>query len=233
MEGAVSVHRNLAWVSDNSGLILGIDLRSLKPMWVFDATDDSDIALVVDLDESDKIPYLYTACEVDKQGPGGKTFLRRINGLTGREMWNKPYPCHTVYGPPAVNGGTLATPVLGKYNSADIVVFTVARNPSLTGGIMVALDRKTGNEVWKLTMPNYSWSSPVDVYDPDGNMYLLQADSGGIIWLIDGKTGKVINKLATGSLIEASPAVYGTKMVIGTRGTRILGIEILCSKPPH
>ncbi|MGI6776548.1 MAG: PQQ-binding-like beta-propeller repeat protein [Acetivibrionales bacterium] len=94
------------------------------------------------------------------------------------------------------------------------------------GGKLIALDKKTGEEVWVLDMKNYTWSSPVDVYTKDGKSYLIQADSGCNMHLIEGKTGKIINSIFLGGIIEASPVVYGNMVVIGTRGQEIYGIRI-------
>jgi len=75
-------------------------------------------------------------------------------------------------------------------------------------------------------MNNYAWSSPVAVYDEDGNAYIIQCDSAGNMALIDGKTGTELDKVSLGTNIEATPAVYGNTVVVGTRGQKIYGITI-------
>jgi hypothetical protein len=54
-------------------------------------------------------------------------------------------------------------------------------------------------------------------------------DSIGNIFLLEGVTGQLISSISTtekDSPIEASPAVFGNTLVIGTRGQRIFGIQL-------
>lgn len=92
--------------------------------------------------------------------------------------------------------------------------------------LMVALNKKTGEEIWRYEMPNYSWSSPVDIYDDKGKGYLIQGDSIGNLTLIDGKTGQVLNAINLVSNIESSPAVYNNILVVATRWGKIYGVNI-------
>ena len=102
----------------------------------------------------------------------------------------------------------------------------MARTPQVRSGLLVALDKKTGKEVWKLPMARYAWSSPVAVYDAGGKGYILQGDSVGNLMLIEGSTGKVMASVDLGSNIEASPAVFDDMLVVGTRGQKIYGVRI-------
>jgi hypothetical protein len=77
-------------------------------------------------------------------------------------------------------------------------------------------------------MDKYSWSSPAVVYTADGTGYIIQADSGGNIFLFDGLSGKLLNTIApTKSNFEASPAVFGNMLILGCRGDqKIFGIRL-------
>ena len=102
----------------------------------------------------------------------------------------------------------------------------MARTPQVRSGILVALNKKTGEEVWKLPMRRYAWSSPVAVYGKDGKAYIVSGDSDGRLYLIEGRTGKVLHTVELGANIEATPAVFENMIVVGTRGQRIFGIAI-------
>jgi outer membrane protein assembly factor BamB len=91
---------------------------------------------------------------------------------------------------------------------------------------MVALDCKDGTELWRWEMPNYSWSSPVDIYDEDGSAYIIQGDSVGKLYLLDGKTGTILDSIALNANIESSPAVFENTIVVATRGGKVYGIKI-------
>jgi outer membrane protein assembly factor BamB len=78
-------------------------------------------------------------------------------------------------------------------------------------------------------MPKYTWSSPVAVYDDNGNAYIIVCEGssyGGKVYLLDGKTGTLLNTFEAEKNIEASPAVYGDMLVFGTRGMKIWGVKI-------
>ena len=46
------------------------------------------------------------------------------------------------------------------------------------------------------------------------------------MFLLDGKTGRIVSHISLGANIEASPAVFGDTIVIGTRGQEIYGVKI-------
>lgn len=178
-------------------------------------------------------PYLYMGAEIDKQQ--GKTdlcYFRKIDALTGKVVWENGYKAlYTVSGGPGwngghVNGGIYSANVLGEKNLDGMVFVAVARINQLYAGELIALDTKTGKELWKWNMHNYAWSSPTIVYDQKGDGYIMQGDSAGRMWVVDGKTGKPLTNIKLGNNLEASPAIYGDYMVVGSRGTEIHGVKI-------
>ncbi|WP_202079827.1 PQQ-binding-like beta-propeller repeat protein [Caldalkalibacillus salinus] len=221
IENAVAIYGNLAYFADNGGSVQAIDLQTFQPIWVLGPTDDTDATLTVDVEE--ETPYIYTATEVDQQGTQGDASIRKINGLTGEVVWDTHYPC---YSDPDVNGGALATNIVGKHEIGDVVIFTLARYGAFHKGLMVALDKASGEEVWRWEMPYYAWSSPVDVYTKDGEAFLLQADSRGQLSLLEGTTGVIIDQIDLGATVEASPAVFNDTLVLATRGQQIFGIQM-------
>lgn len=120
----------------------------------------------------------------------------------------------------------LATPVIGKHNLDNLVIFNLARCEGFNSGLVVALDKKTGEENWKLNLNNYSWSSPVAVYTGDGIGYIILCDSAGNMYLLEGTTGDILVKINLGANVEGSPAVFENMVVVGTRGQKIYGIKI-------
>ena len=91
---------------------------------------------------------------------------------------------------------------------------------------MVAMDKKTGKDVWRYTMKTYAWPSPVDVYDASGNGYILQSDHDGTVHLVDGKTGKALHTLKIDYYLEASPSVFGNYAVVPARSGWIYGLKL-------
>ncbi|MBB6733581.1 PQQ-binding-like beta-propeller repeat protein [Cohnella zeiphila] len=224
IENSVAAVGELAFFADNGGSLQALNLRTGKPAWALPATDDTDATIVVGAEDGK--PYLYTGTEVDKQGDRGFAILRKIDGTTGRTVWEKKYLCYTQRGDHAVNGGLLATPVLGKGAIGDRVVFTLARYGSFGGGLTIALDKRTGDEIWRQPMKHYAWSSPVDVYDKDGRAYLVQADSSGTVSLLSGATGTTLGSVSVGANIESTPAVFGNRIVVASRGGYLYGFKL-------
>ncbi len=64
------------------------------------------------------------------------------------------------------------------------------------------------------------------VYTPQGKSYIVQCDTVGNMFLLEGTTGKVLDYIGLGTNIEASPAVFGNTIVVGTRGQKIFAVNI-------
>lgn len=225
IENSAAVYKNLAYFADNGGWLQCIDLNTLRPVWIKDVTDDTDSTIVIKEEREDGA-VLYTACEVDKQGAKGVSYIRKIDALSGQLIWEKPYECYSDLGDSPINGGALATPVIGKNSLKQMVIYNLARCGGFGKGLLTALDKSSGEEIWRLELPNYSWSSPVDVYTKDGDGYLILCDSAGRMYLIDGLTGWVLDNIDLGANVEGSPAVFENMAVVGTRGQKIFGIII-------
>lgn len=224
VENSLSAYKNLIYFSDNSGVIQCVDLNTLTPKWIYDSGDDTDASLTISI-ENEK-PYIYTGNEVDIQGEKGISVLRKIDGFTGNVIWEKKYECFSIIGDNAVNGGVLATNIIGKGNIKEYVIFSLARCKSFNGGIIVALNKDTGKEIWSNELKNYMWSSPVDIYDKSGKAYLIQCDSSGNINLINGQSGILVNSINLGANIESSPAVFNNILVVASRNGTINAIKI-------
>lgn len=224
IENSLSMYKNLAYFADNGGWLQCIDINDLKPVWIRDITDDTDSTIV--LEENSEGVFLYTGCEVDKQGARGNSYIRKIDALSGNLIWEKSYICDSILGQQPNNGGILATPVVGKHKLDNIVIFNIARCEGFSSGLVVALDKTTGEEVWKIKLNNYSWSSPVSIYTEEGHGYIILCDSAGNVFLIEGTTGNILDKINLGANVEGSPAVFENMIVVGTRGQKIYGINI-------
>lgn len=119
--------------------------------------------------------------------------------------------------------GTLA---MGKNKLSDLIFVPVARTPNAGTGILAAINKHSGEVVWEKQTQVYSWSSPVAVYDTEGNGYIVFCTAGGYMYLFDGLTGRVMDSLDIGGNVEASPAVYNNTIVVGTRAQMIWGVNI-------
>ena len=147
---------------------------------------------------------------------------QKIPILTGAQMWK--YEIDAVFND-AVNGGTMATPALGFGEVSDLVFFNIAKTLNDKTGTVVALDTKTGTVAWKRDMA-FGWSSPVLVQGDDGHVYGVLGDSNGVLHLFNPATGADYSTLQLEKNIEASPAVYGNMLVVGTYAKKLYGIKL-------
>lgn len=221
IENSIAIYKNYAYFADNDRILQCLDLTTLRPVWARDVTDDTDSTIVLD-EEGDKI-FLYTGCEVDHQGKSGKAYIRKINALTGNLVWQTSFDC---FYNTSVNGGVFGTPVIGKNNIDGMIIFSIARCNGPSGGKLTAFNKSNGKKVWSLNFKNYSWSSPVDIYTSQGKAYIIYCDSAGMMYLIDPKKGKILDRVSLGANIEGSPAIYENIAVVGTRGQKIWGVRI-------
>ena len=225
---------------DNGGLLQCVDINTLQTQYAVDVKDDSDASLVIEESPENSTFYLYTANEVDKQtgteSGYGTSWHRKIDGLTGEILWENAWDASV--GSESSNGGTLATPHVGRGKINDLVIYSMTLVPvevngaTRNGGRIVAYDKATGAEVWRYEQGAGYWSSPVVIYDEQENAYLLQCDRDGFMRLHDAQTGEVLFSLDLGSRIESTPAVFGNYAVVGTRGQSGSGEsqKIVCIK---
>jgi outer membrane protein assembly factor BamB len=226
IESSPAIYKNYMYFNDNGGNMQCLDINTMKPVWIYNTEDDSDSSTVIE-DSKDGVA-LYTANEVDKRSDNGKNKyancnIRKIDALTGKLLWQKDYQCLYNY---YINGGAIATPVLGKDDISDIVIYNIAFTTSTNDGILVALNKKTGEEVWKKKLSSYSWSSPVDFKSTDGKTYVVYCDFSGRMYLIDPKTGETLDSISLGRNVEASPAIYNDTIVVGSYAQKIFGIKV-------
>lgn len=225
MEDSGVMWDNYLYIADNGGNLMCIDINTMKIIWAQDVVDDTNGSPVFSVEEG--VPYLYIATSLHWTASPrlklGDVPIFKINAITGEYVWKHTYLCNTVAG---ISGGVQATCVSGKHSISDLVIFPVARTPQVRAGILVALDKKTGEEVWRYHTGRYVWSSPVDIYDPDGNAYIVVCNSEGDMDLLDARKGTLLSRLNFGANIEASPAVFNDMLVVGTRGQEIVGVKI-------
>ena len=226
-EPSASIVDNYLYISENGGLFFCVDLNTMELVWAQDTKDDSNSTPVFER-VGDTEGYLYTAPSLHwtkDANNKGTISIYKLDAATGEIVWEKPYNVHTVSG---VSGGVQSTPLLGKPGTKleGLIFYGISRTKTVDSGTLVALDTDTGEEVWRLDMDYYAWSSPVGIYDDQGNGYIVLCDSNGTAHFIDGATGHVTDTEYLGGLVEASPAAYNNMFVVGTRMKKICGVRI-------
>lgn len=224
VESSAAIINNYIFLADNGGNLMCLDLNTLKLVWVQDVLDDTNCSPVVDFEDGH--PYIYISTSFHYGWRSYSTAeipIFKIDAETGEIVWRTDYTCYTVQD---LSGGVQGTIAVGKNKLSDMIFVPIARTPGASSGTLAALKKDTGEVVWEKETSMYSWSSPVDFYDADGNGYLLYCNSGFNMFLIDGKTGEQLDYMNLGGNIEASPAMYGNYAVVGTRAMRTYCIQV-------
>ena len=224
VESSAAIINNYIFLADNGGNLMCLDLNTLKLVWVQDVLDDTNCSPVVDVEDGH--PYIYISTSFHygwRSYSPAEIPIFKIDAETGEIVWRTDYTCYTVQD---LSGGVQGTIAVGKNKLSDMIFVPIARTPGASSGTLAALKKDTGEVVWEKETSMYSWSSPVDFYDADGNGYLLYCNSGFNMFLIDGKTGEQLDYMNLGGNIEASPAMYGNYAVVGTRAMRTYCIQV-------
>lgn len=216
IENSIAVNKNIAYFGDNDGIVTALDLNTLKPIWTFNGKDDIDATIVLDNNGD-----LYFGNEVDKRAKNSDANMYKLSGETGEIIWNVNRPVYFEPGSSG-NGGTYSTPLLGKYDTANYVFFNLSKpvveGLKKSGGLLMAIDKETGEVLWEKAKQHYSWSSPVLVTGKNKETYIIIGSTSGKLELIKAFTGEIIDSIQLSGNVESSPVVYNNLLIVGTRG---------------
>ena len=224
MEDSAVVYKGYLYIQDNGGHFMCLNLNTLQLVWVQDCLDDSNGSPVMAIEDGKVYLYASTSFHLGWRSSSTAPIpIWKIDAETGKIIWKTEYDCRSVSD---LSGGVQSTIAVGKNGLSDNIYVTVSRTGGLTNGVLACLDKATGAIRWEHKAA-YAWSSPICVYNQNGDGKVIYATSAGMMYLLDGATGEVNDELrVSGSCIEASPVVYDDRLVIGTRGCQICGIKL-------
>ena len=225
IEASMAVWRNYGFVCDNHGNIIAFNLDNMRPVWHYTLGDDIDStpALCVE----DGKAYIYTGCEIDRQGSGTAKYVK-LNALNGEAVWNTEIEGNRAdVGGKHFDGGYYASALPGTGNCSHLIYNNCVLNTdSMQNGIFVAFERSTGRIAYKTPLKYYAWSSPVGYLNEKGEMFILTLDAAGRAYLINGADGSIITVKQVGANFESSPVVWDNHAVVGSRGRSIYRMSI-------
>lgn len=228
IESSLCVWRNYGFVADNHGNVLAVNLNTMRPVWMYDNHDDSDGTIVSR--EEEGTAYLYTACEVDRQGMEGTCHFVKLRATDGCLVWEQAIPCTRLKlsEDKTLDGGMYSTPLPGTDDCEGLIFANICRNKSAqTKGELVALHTSDGSVAYSVPLKSWAWSSPVSFTNERGEMYLFTCDAGGYIYLVRGRDGQVLYSHHLNALFESSPIAVGNAAVVGSRGNGIYKFVII------
>jgi outer membrane protein assembly factor BamB len=226
IESSICVYRNYGFFTDNHGNVICLNLNTMKPVWYYYNHDDSDGSIVCK--EENGTPFIYTGCEVDKQGDKADWHFLKLNALNGEKVWETTKPCQRLHiGAKTLDGGMYATPLMGSGDCEGMIFANICRNNAAKNqGELVALNTKDGKEIYSTGYDSWAWSSPIAFHNENAQMYIFTGDASGNVYLIKAKTGEIIYKEHVANNFESSPIAVGNAAIVGSRGNGIYKFEI-------
>lgn len=241
VESSMAMYQNYAFYADMEGILRCVDTTTMEVVWAVRTEDAVEASISLDLDENGKL-WLYTANTLQNRNKGA-CMIRCFDAETGVEKWQTDVGVmkYTKGALKDATPGAMASAVIGEKDIDGLVIYTVScltSDPGVTlegegegkaPGAIIALNKKDGSVAWARRLDDYSHSSPVAVYSESGESWIIQASNSGMLYLLRGTTGEVVNTLQVEGQITASPAVYNDTLVIGTTGKdapRIYGISL-------
>ena len=224
METSAAMYKNYLFIADNGANLLCLDVNKMKLVWVQDILDDSNSTPVLSIEDGKLYLYVSTSFHLGWRSSSTATIpIWKIDASSGEVVWHTDYECSSVEG---VSGGVQSTTAVGKNDLDDYIYVTVSRTGGGANGVLACIKKSNGKVKWEHKSA-YAWSSPVCVYNEDGSGYVFYGTSAGDMYLLDGKSGdQLAYRPLEGGTIEASPIAYEDKVVFGTRGCRIIGLEL-------
>ena len=225
VESSHAMYGQYVFYADMGGVLRCVDTDTLTPVWAAETGDSVMAAVALDKRHRDELD-LYTGNMLSIR-KSGNAQIRRYNALNGKELWTAEFGVDKDT-KTKEDVGVKASPVIGQNALNELVYFTVTglsndgcstlKITEGTKAALIALEKESGKVRWAIPLSSRSESSPVAVYDIDGNGWIIQCAEDGMILLLDGLTGLIVNSLKVNGNIKASPAVYNDIMVIGTTG---------------
>ncbi len=216
INGSVAMYGSYVYYADKTGILQCVDVNSLTPVWAVNLGDDVEATPALDMEDENTVA-LYTGNTILLKRKQGVVNLTRVNALTGEIMWNYEVP--DVKYQSGSDIGLEASPLVGQNRISDLVIFTVTDGKN--GSRVIALDKKEGKLRWQADFTAEAYSSPVAVYNENGDAWIVQALYDGTVNLLNASNGQVLDTLTlTDAQIKASPAVYNDLLIIGTTGKK-------------
>ena len=229
MEDSAVIWRNYLYVADNGGKLMCWDLNTMKLVWVQNVLDDTNTTPVFEESPQDGTCYIYisTSLHITATGDADPGRAASPSGRSTRR--------------PARSCGRRRVPVLhgqrrlrrgaghaGPRQERHLEPRDLSHRPHAR--------RRTAASWWRSTRtPAKRCGGPAQPLHlefagggvhAEGKSYIVQCDSVGNMFLIEGTTGKIVDTIDLGANIEASPAVFGDTIVVGTRGQKIFAVKI-------
>lgn|GEM_PF-391696 len=236
VEASVAMYDKYVFYADMGGILRCVDTNTMTTSWAVKLEDAVESTPALDWHGEDGLD-LYAATILSNRKKGDAQ-VYCVDALSGEIRWTANFGVKKDTKNKSVSGFR-ASPVVGQNALSDYVYYTVNNlnddgreqlglGEDVTAAV-IAMRKEDGAVVWSKALSGRGYSSPVAVYDENGNGSIIQCAGDGTIVMLDGLTGNQQAYLEVDGAIEGSPAVYNSMLVVGTteKGSNyIYGIKI-------
>lgn len=217
IESSPVVFGNRAYWTNSGGMVVGIDWTRVKKqqaevVFTYWAGDDIDATPVID-----EHGHLYIAVEKElENGRGAHASAQRVESegqLIKLDPMNPANPVLWKVSIPSRSsgdkGGIWSTPVLDRKRGAVIVT----THP----GELLAVDRVTGQELWRKKLGHHEWSSPAVIGD---DLLVGRCQKTGLEVFDLAQAAEPPSKWVTAAphgCVESTPVVWQGRIYVGSR----------------
>ncbi|MDD6101613.1 MAG: PQQ-binding-like beta-propeller repeat protein [Clostridiales bacterium] len=210
---------------DDNGNLVCLDANRQSMVWIRNLGDCILSSPVIENDKNTGNVYIYIGTALKARE--GKTvkdmvYLYKLNAANGETVWERE---EEVCATKKMNGGAVATPLLGKGGLSGKIYFALCGTDGKKSGKLLCIDKENGNQEYNVWFRNYIYSSPVAAYTKDGDGFVIICDNKGNIFSLAGKSGKTKDIRKIGERITATPVIFDDTLVVVSENT-IYGIAI-------
>lgn len=161
-----------------------------------------------------------SACALTSDGhlvvPGGDGYLHGLDAATGFPRWT--------FRASAAEDRQRTGVVVGSFEGNVQVGPDRALYAGSDDGAMYALN-PDGTRRWRLQTGMMVWSSPA--IDPINGDWLAFGSLDGHVYLVEARTGKVLDRYAAGGDVKSSPCLDAQgRLVVGTSAGQVLALQV-------
>lgn len=210
---------------DDQGNLACIDVNSQSMCWIRKLGNTILSSPVIEHDKNSGNVYVYIGTALkssDGKTVKDKIYLYKLNAANGETVWERE---EEAYATKKMNGGAIATPVIGTNGLSDKIYFALCGVDGKKSGRLVCIDKNTGKEEYYVEFKHYIYSSPVIAYDKNGGGFVIICDNRGNVFSLEGKTGKNKDIRKIGERITTTPVIYDDTLIVISEN-RIYGIVI-------
>ncbi|MEX1308084.1 MAG: PQQ-binding-like beta-propeller repeat protein [Eubacteriales bacterium] len=228
--GSLAGYKDYVFFSDRSGFLQCVNINNLSLVYAVDLKGLGDVTVNIEDEGEDSDDfYIYAGTRLGYSNGGetaGETntvYFRKIEGLTGKVLWENAYE---VAPNEDYRAGLAETALIGEGSLSRYIYYAVINEQNGGNTTVVCANKSDGEVVWEYQIFAGCKSVPTAMYDKSGKGYVIMGDIAGHLYFLDGDTGGIISRLILESGIDGCPAVFNNKIVVHLNNDTLVCVKV-------